>query len=81
MSYEVKTPALIEAIDIARDVARQVKGGTMEAKDASILNNAAGKIVSAVSADVRARLAEPKIRAYEAKLIEGDKQRQIPNGA
>lgn len=77
MSYEVKTPVLIEAIDVARHIVKGIKDGSLEIKEANALNGAARQMTAAVSADVRARLAAPKIHAHEARLVEQSKQQQI----
>lgn len=70
MSYEIKTPMLIEAADAARAVIAGISTGTMDPREAREINSAAAKLISVVSTDVKARLAAPKITAHEAKLIE-----------
>lgn len=77
MSYEVKTPMLLEAADAARAVISGLLSGSMEAKDANALNGAAAKLIGVVSNDVKARLAAPRIAAYEAKTIEDTLQKQL----
>lgn len=70
MAYDVKTPMLLEAAQAARDAINGIRNGSMERGDAMVLCGAAGRLIGVVSADIRARLAEPRIRAYEAQLIE-----------
>ena len=68
MSYEVKTPMLLEAAEAARAVIAGIREGSMEPKDANAINSAAGKLIGVVAGDVKARLAAPRIAAYEAKV-------------
>jgi hypothetical protein len=77
MPFEVKTPALIEAIELARAAAEGVQTGRMERGDATVLNTAAGRMINAVGNEIKARLAAPKIAAQEAKLVEGEQARRL----
>jgi hypothetical protein len=77
MSYEVKTPLLLESIEAARAVIRGAQDGSMASSDRKDILGGARTLQSAVAHDIRARLADPRIRAQEAKLIEADQQKQI----
>jgi hypothetical protein len=68
--YEVKTPLLVESVDAARAVIRGVQTGEMEAATATRVLSGARVLQSAVSTDIKARIAAPKIAAQEAKLVE-----------
>ena len=70
MTYEVKTPLLLESVDAARAVITGVQTGAMEAATATRVLSGARVLQSAVSTDIRARLAGPRIAAQEAKLIQ-----------
>ena len=78
MSYEVTTKLLIETVDAAREVIRGVQSGEMEMAAATRVLGAARVMQSAVAIDIRARLADPRIRSQEAKLIETQKSAQLP---
>lgn len=71
MSYEVKTPALARVIEAAFDAVDGIKDGTLEKGEAMALSSQLSRVNTAVATDVKARLAAPKIAAYEAKNIEG----------
>jgi hypothetical protein len=77
MSYEVKTPLLLESIEAARVVIRGAQDGSMASADRKDVLGGARTLQSAVAHDIRARLADPRIRAQEAKLIEANQQKQI----
>jgi hypothetical protein len=70
MSYEIKTPLLIESVEAARAVITGVQNGEMEPATAMRILSGARVLQSAVAADIKARLAAPKIAAQEAKLID-----------
>ncbi len=74
MTYEVKTPLLIESVEVARAVIRGVQDGSMEMATATRVLSGARILQTAVSSDIRARLADPRIRAQEAKLLEAQQQ-------
>lgn len=81
MSYEVKTPLLCESVDAARAVIRGVQTGEMDAATATRVLSGARVLQTAVSTDVKARQAAPKIAAQEAKMIEGQRQEALENHA
>lgn len=72
MAYEVKTPILLETINVARAVIQGAQDGTIIAADRRDMLGGARVIQSAVRDDIRARLADPRVRAQEAKLIEAE---------
>lgn len=74
MTYAVSTPLLLESVDAARSVIDGVQSGAMEAMTATRVLAAARVLQTAVSTDIRARLAAPKIAAQEAKLIEQEER-------
>lgn len=76
MSYEVRTPLLVESVEAARAVIAGVQTGEMEAQTATRVLSGARVLQSAVSTDIKARLAAPKIAAQEARLIEHAEQQQ-----
>jgi hypothetical protein len=71
MTYEVKTPMLLEAADMARAAFRGVTSGAMDPKEANVANGSADKLIKVVGGDVRARLSAPKIAAFEARAASG----------
>lgn len=75
MNYEVRTPILQESVEAARSVIIGVQDGSMEMTTATRVLSAARVFQSAVSTDIRARLAAPRIAAQEAKQIEAEEQR------
>jgi len=77
MTYEVKTPLLLESIEAARMVIRGAQDGSIASTDRRDILGGARALQSAVAHDIRARLADPRIRAQEAKLIEAEKQKQL----
>jgi hypothetical protein len=78
MTYEVKTPLIVESVTAARSAITGLQDGSMEPRFAALVISGARTLQSAVREDIRARLAEPRIRAQEAKLIEADRQSQLP---
>jgi hypothetical protein len=76
MSYEVNTPLLIETVEAARSVIAGVQNGAMDGGIATRILAGARVLQAAVSIDIKARLADPRIRAQEAKMIEAEKQIQ-----
>ncbi len=77
MAYEVKTPLLLESIEAARAVIKGAQDGSIAAADRRDILGGARTLQSAVSHDIRARLADPRIRAQEAKMIEAALPPQI----
>lgn len=67
MTFEVTTPILNEAVDMARAAYKGVTEGSLDTKDATVVNTSASRLIQAVSTEVRARLAAPKIRSYEER--------------
>lgn len=66
--FEIRTPALREAVDSCRDVLNGVVTGS----DANERVRAANATINAVDKELKVRLAMPKIAAAEAKMIELD---------
>ena len=77
MSYEVKTPLILESVDAARAAIAGIQDGSLEPRQASIVVGGARALQSAVTVDIKARMAGPKIAAQEAKLIEHERRNQI----
>lgn len=77
MSYEVKTPLVTEAVDAARMAIVGIQAGTLEPRAANIVLGGARVYLSAVNTDIKARIAEPKILASEAKLVEVSRAKKI----
>jgi hypothetical protein len=81
LAYEVKTPLLLESIEAARSVISAAKDGSMAMAERRDILSGARALQSAVAHDIRARLADPRIRAQEAKLIEtaaAKRQQKLP---
>lgn len=78
MSYEVKTPLLCESVEAARAVIRGVQTGEMEAATATRVLSGARVLQTAVSTDIKARIAAPRIAAQEARMIEQAEQQTLP---
>lgn len=70
MAYDIQTPLLLESVDAARAVIRGVQTGEMEVATATRVLSGARVLQAAVVADIKARLAAPRIAAQEAKLID-----------
>jgi hypothetical protein len=68
MPYEVKTPMLNEAADMAREAYKRVISGRVDPREATVINNSAGMLVKVVATDSVVRLRAPKIAAYEAEV-------------
>jgi hypothetical protein len=81
MTYEVKTPLILESVTAARAAISGIQDGSMEPRFASVVLAGARVLQGAVREDIRARLADPRIRAQEAKLIEGERGQQIAGSA
>ena len=78
MTYQITTPIVQESIDAARSAIMGLQNGSLEPRHASVIVGAARTLQSAVSTDIKARIAAPKIAAQEAKLIEAEQAaRQI----
>lgn len=69
MSYEVKTPLLVESIAAAREAIAGIRTGAMDAATAARMLTGARALQTAVLADIRVRLAAPKIEAQEERLL------------
>jgi len=78
MAYEVRTPLLLESIAAARFVIDAAKTGSMAPAERRDILSGGRLLQTAVAHDIRARVADPRIRAQEAKLIEAEKQQQLP---
>jgi hypothetical protein len=74
MAYEIATPICLEATELARQLAD-------EAETPSQKLGAARVLLSALAHDIKARLAAPKIRAYEAKMIENADTPRLPGAS
>lgn len=82
MAYEVRTPALVEAMSFARLAAQGITERSLPAREAGQLIAAANSINKAVGTDIKARLALPRIMAEEAKIMAGSRRptkKRIPN--
>lgn len=77
MTYEIKTPLVAESVVAVRAAITGIQDGSLEPRHAGILVNGAKALQSAVSTDIKARMAAPKIAANEAKLLENEQQRRI----
>lgn len=68
--YTVKTPALAKVIEAAFATVDGLKTGAILRGDAMAISSNLGRVNAAVNSDVKARLAAPRIAAYETKSIE-----------
>ncbi len=73
----MKTPALARVVSEAFGAIDALKAGEIERGDAMALSSHLGRVTTAVATDVKARLAAPRIAAYEAKLVDGDSHAAI----
>lgn len=80
MSYDLR-PRLLRGMDLLDAAADGILNGTMDRLDASNLATNAGRRFVGIATDIKARLAVPKIAAYEAKLIEGTSRPKITAAA
>lgn len=64
--YEVKTPLLLESVEAARAAISGIIKGGMESKQAAVVVSGARALQNAVTVDLKARLAAPKIDRTEA---------------
>jgi hypothetical protein len=76
-NYEIKTPIVNESVEAARAAIVGIRTGSLEPRHAAIMISGARALQSAVSTDIRARLAEPKIAAQEALLIEQSREHAL----
>lgn len=63
--FEIKTPDLAHARDALKDVLSSVKKQEMDNKTANTIVSAANGLRSAVAADLRVRLAAPRLAELE----------------
>lgn len=77
MSYEIKTPLIAESVDALRYAIDGIKTGALDARPAGVIISGAKGLQSAIGIDIKARLADPKIRLAEAKLVETEQHKQI----
>jgi hypothetical protein len=75
--YEIKTPIVNESVEAARAAINGIQTGSLEPRFAAIMISGARALQSAVTTDIRARLAAPRIAVQEAKLIEAETQAKI----
>ncbi|HZT90361.1 MAG TPA: hypothetical protein VFA12_20640 [Stellaceae bacterium] len=80
MSYEIRTPVVLESVEAARAAISGIRDGSLEPRHAAIVVSGARALQAAVVTDIRARLADPKIRAQEAKLVEAVGRRGEASG-
>lgn len=71
MSYVIKTPLLAESVDVIRRAIAGLESGAIEPRPAGQMISGARAFQTAISTDIKARLAAPRIAAQEARLIEG----------
>ena len=69
-TYEITTPLIAKSVEAARAAIAGIQDGSLEPRHAAILISGARAFQNAVSTDIKARIAAPKISAQEAKLIE-----------
>lgn len=74
MAYEIRTPIVAESVEAARAAITGIQSGALEPRHAAIMISGARALQSAVSTDIRARIAAPKITAQEALLIEQERE-------
>jgi hypothetical protein len=77
MAYEIRTPIVAESVEAARAAIIGIQSGALEPRHAAIMISGARALQSAVSTDIRARIAAPKIAAQEALVIEQEQQSKI----
>lgn len=63
--FTVKTPELRVAVDALQDVLAKVEQNAIDPSKANAIVKAANGVTSAVSADVRVRLAMPRLKEIE----------------
>jgi len=66
MTHQIKTPILNTSARALLNVLTGVQSKTMDLAEASILTSAAGKIPHHVTADLKVRLAAPRLLEIEA---------------
>lgn len=64
--FTVKTPDLRVAVDALQGVLSKIEGKSIDIPEANTIVKAANGVTSAVSADVRVRLAMPRLAEIEA---------------
>ncbi len=68
MTYQVKTPALAASTNALLAVLGGIQNKTMEMADAKALTAAAGKMPAQITADIKARMAAPKLAEIEREM-------------
>jgi hypothetical protein len=68
--FHIRTPALIESVEIARDVLAGIRSGEIDPRSALLQLLVSRVIQAAVGGDLKVRVAAPRILAQEAKLVE-----------
>lgn len=76
-TFEILTPALKTVTDALSGVIADRKAGTMEKDEARDIVAAGNGVIRAVGQELKVRLAMPKLAALEAKLVEGEGNRQL----
>lgn len=74
MTYQIKTPIVQESVIAARAAISGIQNGALEPRHAAVIVSGARALQSAVTTDIRARMAAPRIAAQEAQLIEASKE-------
>ncbi|MGH6715673.1 MAG: hypothetical protein ACREDC_05715 [Bradyrhizobium sp.] len=67
MSYEVKTPLLLESVAAARAAISGIRDSSLEPPHANSILSGARTLQSAVAHDLKVRLLAPKIEALERR--------------
>ena len=75
--FEIRTPALREAMDAFRIVLSGRQDGSMERDQARDMVAAGNGIVRTVGQELKVRTVMPKIAAQEARLIEGERSDSV----
>jgi hypothetical protein len=70
MNFEIKTPALLRAMQLVESAMDELDVGTADIKNVNAKLNGARTIQNIVKSDVATRLAATRIHASEAKMIE-----------
>ncbi len=65
--FEIRTPALVKAMNAFDHVVETTKAGSMPAADGRNIVNAGKGMVQAVGNELKVRLAQPKLAEAEKK--------------
>jgi hypothetical protein len=76
MAYEIRTPIVKESVEAARAAIAGIQSGALEPRHAAVMISGSRALQSAVTTDIRARIADPKITAQEALLVEQSREQE-----